>query len=482
MKTKIKNFTGLLFLTFSFVSFAQTSNVCLDNPDDYYFSLRNISSENNFDISNPRVQLELKEALTNQIVTEIQIVSSRNITFNRNGNDFSESEVFNSFSQSNSNAILFNPMYKVCSDSDYALVYIKKSNFDNLAINYFKSLTRRINSNLDIYNKRLETNPDYEFKNELIGLLRGLKTLDSYFGLMNSLDVEESTRNDYLDLDFKIKTFEGSVNSLENNIIEARSLMTNNNFTRAYYLLTDLKIRYPKENRLKPLLNNYNDFVRNARKEELIDLKTISSSNNYLSLSFGYNTEFETSNTSNTTSESIESPQRFHPNLQASFIFNNRNKTLGWGFYSKYHIASTQTFDNTLSEYEYPFSDSFLEAGMMVQWYIFANSSNPDYYLDQDEGAFAISLHAGRYLNNFISNSGEKLNFTSFSPGIEWYFNNKRSRSQRSSIYIRYSLVSSNSIYNYGTSSVGFTFNIKSGRKLTEEQKENVENEFKIIN
>jgi hypothetical protein len=480
MKTEIKNFTGLLFLTFSFVSFAQTSNLCLDNPDDYYFSLRNISSENNFDISNPRIQLELKEALTNQIVTEIQIVSSSNLTFNRNGNDFSESEVFNSFSQSNSNAILFNPMYKVCSDSKFAIVYIKKSNFDNLAINYFKSLTRRIDSNLDIYNKRLETNPDYEFKNELIGLLRGLKTLDSYFGLMNSLDVEESTINDYLDLDVKIKTFEGSVNSLENNIIEARSLISNNNFTRAYDLLTDLKIRYPKENRLKPILNNYNDFVRIARKEELKDLKTISSSNNYLSLSFGFNTEFQNSNTSaNQTSEYLS---RYHPNLQGSFIFNNRNKTLGWGFYSKYHIASTNTFDNYSSEYEYPFSDNFLEAGIVFQWYIFANPSIQDYYQDQDEGAFAFSVHAGRYLNNFISNSGEQLNFISFSPGLEYYFNNKRSRSQRSSMYIRNSWVSSNSIYNYSSTSIGFTINIKSGRKLTEEQKEDVENEFRLIN
>ena len=482
MKTKIKNFIWFLLLPISFCSFSQNPNLCLDNPDDYYFSLRNISSENNFDISNPRTQLELKEALTNQIVTEIQIVSSSNLTFNRNGNDFSESEVFNSFSQSNSNAILFNPMYKVCSDTKFAIVYIKKSDFDNLAINYFKSLTRRIKSNLEIYNERLVTNPDYEFENELIGLLRGLKTLDSYFGLMNSLDVEESTINDYLDLDIEVKTFISSVNSLENNIIKARSLISNNNFTQAYDLLNDLKIRYPREYSLKPILSDYNNFVRNARKEEIKDLKTISSSNNYLSLSFGYNTEFQTNNTSNTSSQNLESPERFHPNLQASFIFNNRNKTLGWGFYSKYHIASTQTFDNTLSEYEYPFSDSFLEAGMMVQWYVFANSSNPDYYLDQDESALAISLHAGRYLNNFISSSGEKLTFTSFSPGIEWYFNNKRSRSQRSSIYFRYSLVSSNSIYNYSTSSLGFTFNIKSGRKLTEEQKEDIQNKFRLIN
>ena len=119
---------------------------------------------------------------------------------------------------------------------------------------------------------------------------------------------------------------------------------------------------------------------------------------------------------------------------------------------------------------------------MIIQVYLFSNVTNPDYYLDQDYSAFAVSLHAGRYLNNFISSFGEELNFTSISPGFEWYFNNKSSKSQRSSIYFRYSIISSNSVYNYKTASLGFTFNIKSGRKLTEKQKEDVQNRFKTIN
>ena len=39
----------LLFLSFSL--FAQDPTSCIENPDDYYFSLRNISGDNNFDIS-----------------------------------------------------------------------------------------------------------------------------------------------------------------------------------------------------------------------------------------------------------------------------------------------------------------------------------------------------------------------------------------------------------------------------------------------
>lgn len=482
MKTKIKILTGLL-LTLSLNSFAQVSSICLDNPDDYYFSLRNISSEDNFDISDARTQVELKEALTNQIVSEIQIISSSNLSFTRNGGEFSETEVFNSFSQSTSNAILFNPMFKLCSDSGYAIVYIEKKNFDNLAINYFKSLVRKINSDLNIYNRRLNANPDYEFKNEILELLRGLTTLDSYFGLMNSLDVEDSVINNYLDLDVKVNTFLSSVNSLDNNIIEVESLISNKEFTKAYDLLSSLDIRYPRENRLKPLFKNYNDFVRLAKKNKIKELKTISSSNNYLSLSLGYNTSFVLSNTQSSGSQQKldEGSDRFHPNLHLSYLFNNRNRTAAWGLYSKYHISTTQTFDNEYSDYTYPFSDSFLEAGVLGQWYAFSNI-NSENYLDQDESAMAISIHLGRYLNNFTSSTGEKLNFYSITPGFEWYFNNKVSKTRRTSIYLRYSFVGSNSIYNYNTGSLGLTINFKSLRKLSEQEKEEIDNDFKLIN
>ena len=72
--------------------------------------------------------------------------------------------------------------------------------------------------------------------------------------------------------------------------------------------------------------------------------------------------------------------------------------------YSKYHISTTQTFDNEYSDYTYPFSDT-LEAGVLGQWYAFSNI-NSENYLDQDEGAMAF-YSPGRYLNNFHISTGK---------------------------------------------------------------------------
>ena len=104
----------LLFLSFSL--FAQDPTSCIENPDDYYFSLRNISGDNNFDISDEETKLDLKEALTNQIVSKIQVQSTVNQTFKRVNNEFSETEVYNSFAVSNSDSIIFNPTYRICSN------------------------------------------------------------------------------------------------------------------------------------------------------------------------------------------------------------------------------------------------------------------------------------------------------------------------------------------------------------------------------
>ena len=269
----------LLFLSFSL--FAQDPTSCIENPDDYYFSLRNISGDNNFDISDEETKLDLKLALTNQIVSKIQVQSTVNQTFKRVNNEFSETEVYNSFADSNSDAIIFNPTYRICSNGEYAIVYIEKSYFNNLAINYFKNQIRRLETMLDIYNERYATDPNYEFKKETAQLSRVTSTLDSYYGLMISLNVEESLLDSYVEVDREVKTFINSINSLENNLIKAESLISDNDFIKAYDLLKSLDIRYPKDYRIKPLINNYNNFVRIARKKEIKELKTIDSSNNY---------------------------------------------------------------------------------------------------------------------------------------------------------------------------------------------------------
>ena len=188
----------LLFLSFSL--FAQDPTSCIENPDDYYFSLRNISGDNNFDISDEETKLDLKLALTNQIVSKIQVQSTVNQTFKRVNNEFSETEVYNSFADSNSDAIIFNPTYRICSNVEYAMVYIEKSYFNNLAINYFKNQIRRLETMLDIYNERYATDPNYEFKKETAQLSRVISTLDSYYGLMISLNVEESLLDSYVDV------------------------------------------------------------------------------------------------------------------------------------------------------------------------------------------------------------------------------------------------------------------------------------------
>ena len=460
----------LLFLSFSL--FAQDPTSCIENPDDYYFSLRNISGDNNFDISDEETKLDLKEALTNQIVSKIQVQSTVNQTFKRVNNEFSETEVYNSSAVSNSDAIIFDPTYRICSNGEYAMVYIEKSDFNNIATNYFRNQIRRLESILDISNEKYAINPNNEFKRETAQLSRGISTLDSYYGLMISLNVEESLLDSYVEVDREVKTFINSINSLENNLIKAESLISDNDFIKAYDLLKSLDIRYPKDYRIKPLINNYNNFVRIARKKEIKELKTIDSSNNYFSLSLGTNSQYEISNTSETSSGISADNIRFHPHAQVSLIRNDREMNFGFGVYSKYHSASTQTFDKEISDYQYPFSDSFLEGGVIFQVYL-----KDEYTLDNK---WALSLHAGKYLNNSKTSAGEQLDFISFSPGIEYYPKNKPR--SRSSFYFRYSLISSKSIYNYNTASIGYTHNLKLGRKLTEQQKEYVKNKFKIIN
>ena len=46
------------------------------------------------------------------------------------------------------------------------MVYINKSDFNKIAINYFRNQIRRLESILDISNERYVTNPKYEFKKE----------------------------------------------------------------------------------------------------------------------------------------------------------------------------------------------------------------------------------------------------------------------------------------------------------------------------
>ena len=157
----MKFYTKLLFILFVVKSYSQISivdipNCIIDRDENYYY--QELLSENDIsDFSlNSINQERLREELTKQIVSFIRSKSTSSISFSNIENNFSETEIFNSFTESESNAIIFNPSYSICKDETSsgftykAIVYINKEQFDNSAVVYFKSLIESLNYNLDV--------------------------------------------------------------------------------------------------------------------------------------------------------------------------------------------------------------------------------------------------------------------------------------------------------------------------------------------
>ena len=132
---------------FSQISAFDTSNCITDNDSFYYYEETLTPNEVKGFSLNEENQLRLKDGLTNQIISFIQSKSSLNLSSSRVQGEFTSSSVFSSFSQSDSNAIIFNPSYSLCKienesgDTYKVYVYVTKESFDKLAISYFKSLT-----------------------------------------------------------------------------------------------------------------------------------------------------------------------------------------------------------------------------------------------------------------------------------------------------------------------------------------------------
>ena len=241
----MKFYTKLLFILFVVKSYSQISivdipNCIIDLDENYYY--QELLSENDIsDFSlNSINQERLREELTKQIVSFIRSKSTSSISFSNIENNFSETEIFNSFTESESNAIIFNPSYSICKDETSsgftykAIVYINKEQFDNSAVVYFKSLIESLNYNLDV-NKAFYLNyPNYEFTNELLSLQSGTKKLDSYFGLMVSLNIDQKILSSYFRLNAEVESFSNEINSLDNNIIRANSYIDESNFIYAY--------------------------------------------------------------------------------------------------------------------------------------------------------------------------------------------------------------------------------------------------------
>ena len=255
----MRHYIALFFLFTSSTLVSQissfTSSDCLTDLESFYYYEETLTAEELEDFSlNDQTQIRLKDGLTSQIISFIQTKSTLNIaSLREQGGNFTASTVFNSFSQSDSNAIIFNPSYSLCKienesgDIYKAYVYVTKESFDRLAISYFKSLTERLTYNLDVNKSFYKSNPSYEFVNEISNLEAGIKMLDSYFGLMISLSVDQELIDLYFKLGSDIEKFSDDINSLDNNLIRVNSYLENTNYEEAYNLLINLDTKYPSD-------------------------------------------------------------------------------------------------------------------------------------------------------------------------------------------------------------------------------------------
>ena len=458
-----------------------TNSGCLNDLDRLYYYEETLTVEELKDFSlNDETQIRLKDGLTSQIISFIQTKSSLNLSSSRVQGNFTASSVFNSFSQSDSNAIIFNPSFSLCkieneSEDIYKVyVYVTKESFDRLAISYFKSLTERLTYSLDVNKSFYQSNPNYEFVDEINNLQSGTKVLDSYFGLMISLNIDQNLLSLYFKLNSDIENFSNEINSIDNNLIRVNSYLDNLNYDEAYNLLINLDTKYPLNPSLENNKDRYNKLVQLARQDKLSEYKNNSSLYNNFSVELGLNSALLNSysgNAGNLNYNNNSYTDRFYTYLESRFTFNNRQLNYGIGPYVKFHFSKLLFVLND-KEYYFPFSDSFTEIGLWGQYFI--KNSNGD-------NVSSISFGVGKLIQSFKTEANQEISFNSYSPGLNIYLKDKPSKSYRRSISIRYNIIHGVKQYSYSSFSVGYSFNFKSGSKISDEQRNSLDSEFKIF-
>ena len=482
----MRYYIALFFLITSSTLVSQissfTNSACLTDIERFYYYEETLTAEELKDFSlNDQTQIRLKYGLTSQIISFIQTKSTLSLAYSQqNQDDFFESEVFNSFSQSDSNAIIFNPSYSLCkieneSEDIYKVyVYVTKESFDRLAISYFKSLTERLTYNLDVHKTFYKSNPNYEFVNEINDLESGTKMLDSYFGLMISLNVDQDLISLYFKLNSDIENFSNEINSLDNNLIRVNSYLDNINYKEAYNLLINLDTKYPSDPLVKDNKGRYNRRVELTKKDKENEYKNNSSLYDNFSIELGLNSALLNSysgNSGNVSYNNNSYTDRFYTYLESRYTFNNRGLNYGIGPYVKFHFSKLLFVLNE-KEYYFPFSDSFTEIGLWGQYFI-KNS--------EGDNISSISFGAGKLLESFSTESGQKVSFNAFSPGFNVYLKDKSTRSYRRSISLRFNIIHGQKQYSYSSFSVGYSFNFKTGNRPTKDQQIKLDQEYKLF-
>jgi len=446
-------------------SYLPSNCVFLEKDDQYYSYFKEINEKecNSYVLDGYEMSL-LKNELTSSIISLINIVSTNQFYFRDNKiNKAKEKEIFNSVSKSYSNAILFNPKFTFCNNngSKRIIVYVEKEKFDNDQKMFFNATIKRSKQVLRESERFKILNPNYQFKEELIKIESSLNVLRSFYSLMITLGVNEKTLDQYIALEEKSETFKNSINNLNNNLIRVDEYISNKNFTSAYNLIKELKVKFngtDQRKRINQKQKEYSDLVRLEKNRRKNEYKKNASSYNTFSFDANFNTAL-VNNSTNSTGElnyTYNSPfDRIYPAVGVKFIFNDRNKTWGLGPYFKQHFSKSLISLKKI-EYYFPFSNNFSEAGIYGQYFI--NSTS-------------ITFSAAKLLGEYQDLDQKPLNFWTFSPGVKFEL-------KKTSYYAGLILTRANSEYSFNGFTFGVSYDLKLKKKISDKQLRKLEDEF----
>ena len=442
----------------------------LENGNQYYSYFKSINNDecNSFVFDGYEMSL-LKNQLTSSILSIINSVST-NQFYSRNSNRKKnlEEEIFNSVSKSYSNAILFNPKFAFCDDNDSRkiIVYVERSKFDSDQKLFFQATIKRLIQQLRESERFKILNPNYQFKEELIKIESSLNVLRSFYSLMITLGVNEKTLDEYIALEGKSKTFKNSINSLNNNLIRVDEYISNKNFTSAYNLIKELKVKFNGIDQTKMInqkQKEYSDLVRLEKNTKKKEYKKNASSFNNLSLDANFNSALVNNSTNSSGERNYSNNSTFdrmYPALGFKYIINDRNRKWGLGPYYKLHLSQSLIVLKNI-EYFFPFSKNFSEVGLWGQYFINSYSSS------------SITFSAAKLLGKYQNLNGDSLNFWTFSPGYKIKLN-------KTSFYAGFIITRADSEFSFNGLSLGLSYDIKLNSKISESQNKKLDEEYPI--
>jgi hypothetical protein len=244
--------------------------------------------------------------------------------------------------------------------------------------------------------------------------------------------------------------------------------MQENNFLKSYDLIEKLKKKYPDNQKLNIKIDFYNKFVRLEKLNQIKLAKESSIASNKLSFGFGVNSSLQSKDFDKSLSNSTQL-DKIYPHFEVKLELNDRAGKFGIGPYFKFNYSKALIkVKNSEFNSKFPFSNNFSEIGGYFR--VFSKNLS---------SSFTIS--AGKLLENFITEEGEKLNYWTFSPGINIFIKKPNKDSYRSSISIKYNILASKDQYSFNSWSLVFYRDIKIGKKLSLKEKKRIKNEFKTF-